>query len=68
MLLLQKDIKGGLLADGLKMNEFRTGLRLARNKAENVVDKLNELSVLYSEESELLIMVHLKVRTTVRMK
>ncbi|NLI72639.1 MAG: hypothetical protein GX361_07935 [Bacteroidales bacterium] len=57
VLLLQKDIKElSLLTDGFeKMNEFPEPiLRLARNKAENVVDKLNELSVLYSEESEII--------------
>lgn len=53
VLLLQKDIKElSLLTDGFeKMSEFPEPiLRLARDKAVNVLDRINELSGLYSEE------------------
>lgn len=55
VLLLQKDIKElSLLTDGFeKMNEFPEPiLKLARDKAENVLDKINELSTLYGVELE----------------
>lgn len=55
VLLLQKDIKElSLLTDGFeKMDEFPEPiLKLARDKAENVLDKINELSTLYGVELE----------------
>lgn len=53
VLLLQKDIKElSLLTDGFeKMSDFPEPiLRLARDKAESVLDRIDELSSLYSEE------------------
>lgn len=53
VLLLQKDIKElSLLTDGFeKMSDFPEPiLRLARDKAESVLDRIDELSSLYGEE------------------
>lgn len=53
VLLLQKDIKElSLLTDGFEeMSDFPEPiLRLARDKAESVLDSINELSILYGEE------------------